>query len=104
VRVPEDYAWYAGHFPGYPIMAGVVQLHELVMPAVASVHPGLGELRSVTNVKFHKRIVPGDALELSLSWPDAAADGGLPFDFEIRRDAKVCAAGRLTYHPGATAS
>lgn len=104
VRVPEDYAWYAGHFPGYPIMAGVVQLHELVMPAVASVHPGLGELRSVTNVKFHKRIVPGDTLELGLSWPDTAADDGLPFDFEIRRDAKVCAAGRLTYHPGATAT
>ncbi|MEZ4267842.1 MAG: hypothetical protein R3F39_15825 [Myxococcota bacterium] len=101
VQVPADYAYYAGHFPGYPIMAGVVQLHELVMPAIAVARPDLGELRSVTNVKFHKRILPGDTLELRLGWP---GDDGLSVDFEIRRADRICAAGRLTYDAGAPAS
>ncbi len=100
VEVPADYAYYAGHFPGYPIMAGVVQLHELVMPAVASARPGLGELRSVSHVKFHKRILPGDTLELRLSWLEDEPQ----VDFEIRRADRICAAGRLSYDPGAPAS
>ncbi|MCB9726980.1 MAG: hypothetical protein H6746_00715 [Deltaproteobacteria bacterium] len=96
VTIPEDYAFYAGHFPGYPILAGVVQLHELVMPAVARARPGLGELCSVTGVKFHKRILPGDRLELRLSWTEAAPH----VDFDIRREDGTCAAGRVSYQPG----
>lgn len=118
VEVPADYAYYAGHFPGYPIMAGVVQLHELVMPAIATARPGLGELRGVSNVKFHKRILPGDTLELRLSWPsDQRPADSVPgadlepqteleirIDFEIRRADRLCAAGRLAYEPGTLTS
>ena len=36
--IPEDYVYFEGHFRGYPVLAGVVQLHELVLPSVRQVH------------------------------------------------------------------
>src|SRR5690606_35794950 len=34
IDVPADFRWFVGHFDGYPILAGVVQLHEIVLPFI----------------------------------------------------------------------
>ncbi len=91
LEVPRDYAWYDGHFPGYPVMSGVVQLHEVVLPCVRRAHPELGALQRLSQVKFLGRIRPGDAVEVRLS-----GDGD-PLRFELRVDDRVCAAGRMYF-------
>lgn len=92
-HVPETYGWYEGHFTGYPIMAGAVQLHEVVLPQVRKSRPELGDLKQVTRLKFLDRIKPGDDIRLQLSWKPGASD----VEFRIMREATTCAAGRLTF-------
>ncbi len=89
VKVPARYAHFDGHFDGYPVMAGVVQLHELVLPALERHRPDLGPVRAFQRLKFLGRIRPGDELLLSLEF------GELSCDFRLVRAGKVCSAGRL---------
>ena len=64
--VPADLPFFEGHFPGHPILPGVVALGWLLAGAKRFAgHPlGAAELR---NVKFQVVIAPGAALELSIS-------------------------------------
>lgn len=91
VDVPADYAWYQGHFPGYPVMAGVVQLQCVVLPCVRRAWPQAPSPSSWSRLKFTKRIAPGDALTVVLR----RGDGDTAIDFELRRDDTVVAAGRM---------
>ena len=60
--------FFQGHFPGHPIMPGVLQLEA--MAQVASIvllrmpcHQGkIGYFLSANNVKWRKPVVPGDTL------------------------------------------
>lgn len=95
VRVPTDYVHFEGHFDGYPILAGVVQLHEILLPLVRQVRPELGELQSLQQLKFLGRISPGDAISVTLRFPASSP----ACDFEIVRGTRRCSAGRLCFSP-----
>ena len=71
--VRDNAFWCAGHFPGHPIMPGVMQIEALAQAAgfVAMrelVQSGgkksVGYFASIEKVKFFKKVVPGDVLEL----------------------------------------
>jgi 3-hydroxymyristoyl/3-hydroxydecanoyl-(acyl carrier protein) dehydratase len=66
VTIPADWQFFRGHFDDFPILAGVVQLNEIVMREVRACWPEHRHLRRVTGLKFRKPIGPGDALELEL--------------------------------------
>ena len=91
VRIPEDYAYYDGHFDGYPVLAGAVQIKELVMPALVRAFPELGPIERMTRVRWPERIVPGDALEVVLERRDKDES----VRFRIERDGIACASGTL---------
>ena len=91
-RIPEDYAHFEGHFPGYPVLAAAVQLHELVLPCLRAARPRSGPIARLSGVKFPGRIVPGDALEVRLGFDE----GGREVEFEIARGTERCTHGRLT--------
>lgn len=95
--IPEDYAWFEGHFPGYPVLAGAVQLKELVLPAVARAFPGLGHVREMSGIKFTGRILPGDALVVRVD----RASGADAVRFEVKNASTTCAAGVLTFERSA---
>lgn len=99
VLVPMDYLWYTGHFDSYPVMAAVVQLHELVLPLIARHRPEWGPLEKVHRVKFLGRIAPGDTLTLRL---DLQRDAPR-CDFALERDGTSCSAGSLNFGSSATA-
>jgi hypothetical protein len=65
VDVTEDLAWLDGHFPGAPILAGVVQLHWAAMLARGVF--GLAAFpRDIVRLKFQRPVLPPALLELGL--------------------------------------
>ena len=98
-QLPDDYAFFEGHFPGYPILAGAVQLQELVLPCLRQVRSDETRLAGLSSVKFPARIQPGDRLQVSLRF----TDGSPRVRFEIRRGEALCTHGQLelaTADPG----
>jgi UDP-N-acetylglucosamine acyltransferase len=69
VTINED--CFQGHFPGTPVMPGVLLIEALTQTAAVLVLdcPGLGltartALRGVNDAKFRRQVVPGDRLRL----------------------------------------
>lgn len=92
-HVPENYGWYDGHFPGYPILAGAVQLRDLALRCVRIARPELGAVQRVSRLKFTGRIQPGEDIVVGLSWEPGSRD----VDMRITRGTTQCSAGRLTF-------
>jgi UDP-N-acetylglucosamine acyltransferase len=72
VTVSEDF--FQGHFPGTPLMPGVLMIETLAQVAtLLLVDGGDGRpvgttyLRGVDNAKFRRQVVPGDQLTLEVS-------------------------------------
>ena len=63
--------FYAGHFPGEPVMPGVLILEALAQVgavAILSVEGNKGKTAffgGVDNVRFRRKVVPGDVLTLT---------------------------------------
>ncbi len=70
--VRDDEFWCAGHFPGKPIMPGVLQVEALAQTAcfIALKKLGavdgntLGYFTTMEKIKFSHMVMPGDTLEL----------------------------------------
>jgi 3-hydroxyacyl-[acyl-carrier-protein] dehydratase len=74
--VPADHPAFAGHFPGMPILPGVVLL-DMALHAVTDA-AGIGpENCEIGSVKFLGPAKPGDALEIRHDFP---AGGIIRFD------------------------
>jgi len=72
VTVNEEF--FQGHFPGTPLMPGVLMIESLTQAASLLVFHGQEEpadrcawLRGVDNAKFRRQVVPGDRLELEVT-------------------------------------
>ena len=66
VDIPVDHPCFPGHFPGQPILPGVLLLERMMSLAQASIGQSLNEC-TVYNVKFLAAVVPGDALDVQLT-------------------------------------
>ncbi len=70
--VRDDEFWCAGHFPGDPIMPGVLQIEALAQTACfvafknLKIEDGsmLGYFTTMEKIKFSHMVRPGDTLEL----------------------------------------
>src|SRR5688572_24000636 len=73
VTVNEDF--FQGHFPGAPLMPGVLMIESmaqaasvlLLQAADGSILPHRASLRGVDGAKFRKPVGPGDRVRLELS-------------------------------------
>jgi 3-hydroxymyristoyl/3-hydroxydecanoyl-(acyl carrier protein) dehydratase len=92
VTIPADWHFFRGHFDDMPILAGVVQLNEIVLRELRGCWPEHRRLRRVIGLKFKKPIRPGDAVELELTRtpPDKVA-------FELRLQSGVASSGVLEF-------
>ena len=92
-NIPSDYLFYEGHFTNYPILAGGVQLHELILPCLRELQDTLPSIRQLDGIKFLSRIEPGDAIEVAI---DRSDDGHI-VDFDIQKQGTRCTSGRLHF-------
>jgi 3-hydroxyacyl-[acyl-carrier-protein] dehydratase len=79
VTVNEQF--FQGHFPGIPIMPGVLILEALAQAGGILVHQKgqnqkIALLMSVNNAKFRRPVVPGDVLMLHATGMHISSKGG----------------------------
>lgn len=88
--IPADHPAYAGHFPGQPILPGVVLL-DAALHALARLQGGTaaGQIKSA---KFLRPVMPGEPLTLHYT----LLPGG-DFRFEIRSAAHAVANGAVSF-------
>jgi len=77
LTIAANHPAYAGHFPGRPILPGVVLL-DTALHALAA-RQGISGSAQIKSAKFHSPVQPGEALTLHAT---ASPAGG--FRFEIR--------------------
>ena len=89
--IQADHPAYAGHFPGQPILPGVVLL-DAALRAMAAQGGRQDPTWQLKSVKFHSPVQPGDAL--TLHYAEAPAGG---FRFEIRCNERSVASGSAVF-------
>ena len=92
LRVPPTLVHFEGHFPGLPILPGVVQLDWAIRLAAEHV-TGVRAIESVDRLKFTAPVMPGAVLDLKLSH-DAARRR---VQFAYRLDGRDCSSGVIVY-------
>ena len=80
-NVTVNEPFFQGHFPGAPIMPGVLILEALAQTGGILVHQKgydkkIAVLLNVTNAKFRKPVTPGDALLLHAKGLHISGNGG----------------------------
>jgi 3-hydroxyacyl-[acyl-carrier-protein] dehydratase len=79
--VPGDSAWYAGHFPGRPILPGIAIL-ALVEEAIVSAEQAEGKKVTITGVgrvRFRLPVTPDDRIEIRITRGKRPGGWGYPF-------------------------
>jgi len=93
--VPPDHPAFAGHFPGTPILPGVVLL-DVALQIIAAASGIALDLCEISSVKFLSPASPGDELLIQHS---ISANGTIRFD--ILAGMRKIASGSIV--PGAPA-
>jgi 3-hydroxymyristoyl/3-hydroxydecanoyl-(acyl carrier protein) dehydratase len=90
LRVPADLACWPGHFPGQPILPGVLQL-DWAIRLLVRWRGGEAWPRRVEGLKFKQVVRPGEVLTLTLE----QEPGGARFRFVLARAGTTISLGRI---------
>lgn len=101
VYVPRDLHALRGHFPGSPVVPGVLEL-ELARERASELWPELGRLCAVRRLKFVRPLRAGQRVGLRLH-RRPAADERVRVEFSLFSTGERLAAGQLEFAIGETA-
>ena len=85
ISTPLEHPCYAGHFPGNPVVPGVLLL-DLIVSELSR-----GPPRVIGSVKFHRPVKPGEGFVLR--WKSV----GPQVTFRCERDVVLLIEGSLTF-------
>lgn len=91
LAIAADHPAYAGHFPGRPILPGVVLLDEALL-ALAALQGRAAATAQIKSAKFLSPVQPGESLRLDYS-PTAAG----VYRFELKAAERVVASGIVAF-------
>jgi 3-hydroxyacyl-[acyl-carrier-protein] dehydratase len=77
--IPENHPSFAGHFPGQPILPGVLLLQRVMSFAEATLQRPLVQY-SIHNAKFLAPVLPQDSVRITL---DALNKGEFKFTLHV---------------------
>ena len=101
-NVNVDEYYFKGHFPGNPIMPGVLMVEALAQTgavAILSMEENKGRnalFGGINNLKFKKQVVPGDRLKLEVKIIKRKGPIGLG-EAIATVDGKIAVKGELTF-------
>jgi 3-hydroxymyristoyl/3-hydroxydecanoyl-(acyl carrier protein) dehydratase len=87
--VPADHPSLPGHFPGTPVVPGVVVLDH-VLKASESWQKREIRARALEQVKFHSPLLPGEPADVSLEL------NGTALNFRVTRGERLVTQGSFT--------
>ena len=94
ITIAADHPALAGHFPGRPIIPGVVLLDQVILAACAWLNVKESSQHcEIANAKFLSPVAPGEALQLQLNRQSSAEFESLRF--EISSGERRIASGAL---------
>ena len=91
LTIAADHPAYAGHFPGQPILPGVVLLDEVLL-ALAALQGRAAAPAQIKSAKFLSPVQPGESLHL-----DYASTAAGVFRFELKAAERVVASGVVAF-------
>ena len=74
--LPEDFPAFNGHFPGFPLLPAVVQMHMALEVMAAAQNAPLPRLLEVTSAKFMAPVRPLQAVTVTVRPVPSAAEQG----------------------------
>jgi len=89
--IPHDHPSLPGHFPGRPLVPGVVVL-DRVIAAIEAQHGALGPVR-LPQVKFLQPLLPGEAARIELVLRQAQDERERGWRFRVLRGETLIASG-----------
>ena len=101
-NVSEDEYYFKGHFPGNPIMPGVLIVESLAQTgavAILSMEENKGKnalFGGIDKLRFKKQVVPGDRLKLEVKIIKKKGPIGIG-EAIATVDGKIAAKGELTF-------
>ncbi|WP_275892114.1 FabA/FabZ family ACP-dehydratase, partial [Burkholderia sp. LMG 13014] len=95
LTIPADHPALPGHFPGHPVVPGVVLLDHAIHAIGTALNRPLHTWR-LGSAKFLSPVAPGEPLDLAY---DASASGAIRFT--LRAGAREVAIGVLSAPPAA---
>ncbi|MBN6743860.1 MULTISPECIES: 3-hydroxyacyl-ACP dehydratase FabZ family protein [Acidithiobacillus] len=89
--IPAQHPVFAGHFPGHPIVPGVMLIDEVIHTVESTTGQAMTTGGHITMAKFYSPASPGEVLTLCF---DTRADASIAF--EIHANNRRIAAGDLS--------
>jgi len=108
-EITEENPFLKGHFPGYPLMPGVILIEMMFQScglygrmeaATGAVEEGakkIGKAIKINNAVFKSEVRPGDLLEISVQFKQKIFAFSV-FDCSITSDKKVVAEAEVTVY------